>query len=108
MRLLCDENIKTSILNLLRQEGHDVTRVQDELEIGFDDDDIIEHCRSEHRVLLTNDEDFFAFDHHSGILYLDEQTASPRTVATATRNIERHLPADVLRETVVHVPNGWK
>ena len=70
MKLLCDENIKTSILNLLGQEGHDTTRVQSALEIGFDDEDIIEHCRSDDRVLLTNDEDFLAFDHHSGILYL--------------------------------------
>jgi predicted nuclease of predicted toxin-antitoxin system len=108
MKLLCDENIKTSILNLLGQEGHDTTRVQSALEIGFDDEDIIEHCRSDDRVLLTNDEDFLAFDHHSGILYLTEQTTPPRAVATAIRNIERHLPEDVLRETVVHVPNGWK
>lgn len=108
MKLLCDENIKTSILTLLRQEGHDVTKVQDTLEIGDDDEDIIEHCRTDDRVLLTNDDDFFAFDYHSGILYLDEQTAPPRAVATAIRNIERHLPTDVLRETVVHVPNGWK
>ena len=107
MKLLCDENIKTSILNLLGQESHDTTRVQSALEIGFDDEDIIEHCRSNDRV-LTNDEDFFAFDHHSGILYLDEQATPPRTVATAIRNIDRHLPEDVLRTTVVHVPNGWK
>ncbi|MBP1922153.1 hypothetical protein J2751_001159 [Halorubrum alkaliphilum] len=40
MRLCCDENIKRSITNLLAQEGYDAVRVQDELELGFEDEAI--------------------------------------------------------------------
>ena len=37
MKICCDENIKRSITDLLEQEGYDVVRVQDELELGFED-----------------------------------------------------------------------
>ncbi|MFC4986886.1 DUF5615 family PIN-like protein [Saliphagus infecundisoli] len=58
MRLCCDENIKRSIYSLLEQEGYEVVRVQDELTLGDDDSEVIEYCRAEQRVLLTNDDDF--------------------------------------------------
>jgi len=78
MRLCCDENIKRSITNLLAQEGYDAVRVQDELELGFEDEAIIRFCREESRVLLTNDDDFFEFEDHPGVLFLAEQRTPPR------------------------------
>ena len=45
MRLLCDENVKRSVFELLRQEGYDVERVQDRLELGFEDEEIVTYCR---------------------------------------------------------------
>lgn len=59
MKLCCDENIKRSITDLLEKEGYDVVRVQDELELGFEDEAIVRFCRENHRVVLTNDDDFF-------------------------------------------------
>ena len=67
MKLCCDENIKRSITNLLEQEGYDVVRVQDELELGFEYNPIVRFCRENHRVLLTND-DFFEFVYDVGEL----------------------------------------
>lgn len=107
MRLLCDENVKGSIYSLLKQEGYEVTRVQDDLAIGDDDREIIEHCRTEQLVLLTNDDDFFVFDTHPGILFLDEQTAPARDVVTAVRRIEGLVGAEELANQVLHVPDGW-
>lgn len=107
MRLLCDENIKQTIYNLLRQEGHDVIRVQDEFDQATPDDELVQFCREEGRVLLTNDEDFFSFETHAGVLYLTEQTASPRAVATAVQKIEQYVGEDELAERVLHVPDGW-
>lgn len=59
MKLCCDENIKRSITTLLEQEGYDVVRVQDELELGFKDEAIVRFCRKTDRILLTSDDDFF-------------------------------------------------
>ena len=41
MKICCDENIKRSITDLLEQEGYDVVRVQDELELGFENEAIV-------------------------------------------------------------------
>lgn len=105
MKICSDENIKRSITTLLEQEGYDVVRVQDELEIGFEDEAIVRFCREANRVLLTNDDDFFEFNDHPGILFLDEQRTPPRTVVTAVQRIDRHV-ADTA-DQVWHVPDGW-
>ena len=106
MNLACDENIKTSITDLLLQEGHDAVRIQD-IELGISDVDVIEYCREDGRVLLTNDDDFFAFDSHPGILFLSHQTTPARKVANAVRHIDRQLSVSELEDTVLHVPDGW-
>jgi len=106
MNLVVDENIKASVTDLLRQEGHDVVRVQD-VELGIGDSDVISYCRNERRVLLTNDDDFFDFDTHPGVLFLTHQTASAREVVNAIRHVERQFSADELDGLVLHVPDGW-
>lgn len=105
MRICCDENIKRSITSVLRQEGHDVVRVQDVLDLGDEDDEIVAFCREEGPVLLTNDADFFQYDSHPRVLFLHEQRASPRRVVTAVRRINRAAPD--LGNQVWHVPDGW-
>lgn len=107
MNLLLDENIKRSIYVLLEQEGYDVVRVRDVLSVGDEDRDILSYCRNEQRILLTNDDDFFAFDAHPGIFFLDEQTAPAREVVTAIKRIEGVVDVDELSEQVFHVPDGW-
>ncbi|WP_135828717.1 DUF5615 family PIN-like protein [Halorussus halobius] len=106
MKLLADENIKTSITNLLAQEGHPVVRVQD-VELGIEDGKIVDYCRAERRVLLTNDDDFFDFDSHPGVLFLAHQTTPARDVANAVRHIERQFSTEELADAVLHVPDGW-
>lgn len=96
MRLLCDENVRRSIYDVLSQEGHDAVRVQDGLEIGFGDEALVRFCREEGRILPTNDDDLLRFDDHPGVLFLVRQTASPRSVATAVRRTEPLVGAAAL------------
>ena len=107
MRLLCDENVKYSIVALLQQEGYETTRVQDVLELGDEDATIVDNCRETGRILLTNDADFFDFDGHPGVFFLDEQGTPARDVVTAIQRIERLVSAAELRDHVWHVPDGW-
>ena len=71
------------------------------------DRDVIEYCRTEKRVLLTNDADFFAYGSHPGILFLTHQIAPARDVVNAVRHIERQFSEGELEDTVLHVPDGW-
>lgn len=105
MRVCVDENIKRSVTTLLAQEGFDVVRVQDKLALGYKDAEIVSFCRETERILLTNDDDFFSFDDHPGMLFLTEQRTPPRTVVTAIQRLDRYV--DDLTGTVWHVPDGW-
>jgi hypothetical protein len=86
---------------------YNVERVQDRLELGFEDGEIVSYCREADRLLLTNDDDFFAFDTHPGIFFVDDQRARPREVATAIQRIERFVGPEELAGQVFHVPDGW-
>lgn len=55
---------------------------------------------------MTNDDDFLT-EQHGGVVFLDDQTASPRNVLAAIERIERQYDVAELRGEVVHVPNGW-
>ncbi|MFB6228597.1 MAG: DUF5615 family PIN-like protein [Halobacteriales archaeon] len=105
MKICCDENVTRSATEILRQEGYDAVRVQDELDLGFGDDEIITFCRETDRLVLTNDDDFFDFDDHPGVLFLAEQRTPPRDIVTAIRRIDRHVPETA--GTVWHIPDGW-
>ncbi|ERH03142.1 MAG: hypothetical protein J07HN6_00146, partial [Halonotius sp. J07HN6] len=73
MRCCYDENIRRSISVLLAQEDHDIVRVQDELGLIMPNNEIIDYCNETDRVLLTNDDDFFSYDTHPGICFLEAQ-----------------------------------
>jgi hypothetical protein len=105
MRLLCDENVRGSIVRLLEQEGHDVERVQDVLDVGDPDSAVLEYATDTDRVVLTNDTDFLDSE-GVGVLFLDTQMSDPRPVVTAIGRIERVTDGSV-SNTVYHVPDGW-
>ena len=58
MKFKLDENMPTSAGVLLRQKGHDVHTVFDELLNGEMDEKIADSCRKESRILITLDADF--------------------------------------------------
>lgn len=107
MRVCCDENVKHSIYHLISQEGMDVERVQDDLDLGIGDDAVLAYCRETDRALLTNDDDFLDVERHPGILFLDDQSAAPRAVVTAIRRIEEHFDSEERSGRTFHVPDGW-
>ena len=57
MRVLADENLPRSIVDLLRAEGHDVLWARTDCS-GWKDAAILEFAESEARFVLTRDKDF--------------------------------------------------
>jgi predicted nuclease of predicted toxin-antitoxin system len=57
MRLLCDENIESSLVQALRKASFDVTYIS-EVSPGVSDEAVLQAAVSENRVLLTADLDF--------------------------------------------------
>jgi predicted nuclease of predicted toxin-antitoxin system len=54
LRLLIDENISPQTASFLRELGHDVRRI----EMGADDEAIVETALEEGRAIVTQDTDF--------------------------------------------------
>ena len=65
MRLICNENIAATVINSLRNRGHDVVSVKESMP-GATDAAILVRARAESRLVITHDKDFgeLAF-HHS-------------------------------------------
>jgi predicted nuclease of predicted toxin-antitoxin system len=57
VRLLVDENISRMLVQLLRQQGHDVVWVREEHR-GLPDDQLLAIATANGRIVLTEDRDF--------------------------------------------------
>lgn len=57
MRFFADENLERPIIEVLRQQGHDIATVPVE-EKGSPDPTVLALSNTEDRVLITNDKDF--------------------------------------------------
>ena len=62
MRLLADEHIPPAIVSALRGEGHDITVVGDDIDLGSEDTVLLEHARDTNRLILSEDTDFRGAD----------------------------------------------
>ena len=70
LALFVDENIPPDLISRLRDQGKDVRSVHDEVLVGATDIAILEHARSQNRVLLTHDSDFGQLAIHAGQPYV--------------------------------------
>ena len=55
--LLLNENISGTVIQALRDRGHDVLAVKESMR-GAGDEEILERARAEKRLLVTQDKDF--------------------------------------------------
>lgn len=85
MKIKLDENLPLRLAKLLKQLGHDVQTVHDELLTGHSDHDVWEAAQTESRMLITQDLDFldsrpFAPGSHCGILLVRLHTPNRRNL----------------------------
>ncbi len=110
MKLVADEHIPPAFVTALRSEGYDVTAVGGAVDLGSEDETIVDYARKENRVVLSEDSDFRGADPnldltaHPGIFACDVN-ARPGEIATAVRRID-DMSAD-LTETVIFIPKDW-
>jgi predicted nuclease of predicted toxin-antitoxin system len=98
MKIKLDENLPLHLATLLKDIGHDVHAVQDELLVGHSDSEIWEAAQKESRFLITQDLDFsdsrkFVPGSHHGILLL--RLHSPNRRNLVERIVELFEKEDV-------------
>ena len=57
MRIVANENISSTVIQELRQRGHDVLSVKESMR-SAPDEDILAQAQQEKRLILTHDKDF--------------------------------------------------
>jgi predicted nuclease of predicted toxin-antitoxin system len=75
LKVKLDENLGNRTIELFKDHGHEVATVTDQGLGGASDDELIEACRTEERVLVTLDLDFsnvlrFPPERYDGIVVL--------------------------------------
>lgn len=117
MRFLVDECTGPAVAKWLREQGHEVFSVYEEMR-GADDEEVIRKAYAEDWILVTNDKDFGEKIHreghpHRGVILLrltDERTATK--IAVLRQLICTHaerLPGQfvVVTETGVRFARQW-
>jgi len=79
VRFYADEHIPKAVIRGLRERGIDILGVADAALMGADDITHLRRARSEHRVIVTQDDDFLriaaAGESHAGIVYAPQHTS---------------------------------
>lgn len=101
MKIYCDENIESAIIEGLRRRGLEVISARDTRELGKNDEHHLKRAFQLGAVILTHDVDFLRLAHewkqkgkgHNGILY-----AHPRNLSLRECILLVELVAQVLTE----------
>ncbi|ESS03952.1 MAG: protein of unknown function DUF82 [uncultured archaeon A07HR67] len=109
-RILADENVEQATINYLRKLGHDVEWIGgvDELGLGADDESIATYGRETDRLILTQDDDFFAqlnIGETAGILFQKDQRLSAREVGDIVHELSEYI--DQSEMTLEYVSRNW-
>ena len=102
-KFLTDENIASSLVKTLREQGYNVLDIKEEALFGISDKEIISLANRQKRIILTHDKDFAnlinnPFIKHSGVILLRFSNQSPQNV------IKRIIP--VLKEITPKLKNS--
>lgn len=101
MKIKIDENIAGSIVDLLRDAGHDVDTVQDEGLAGAADPEVLQAATRESRLVMTLDRGFgdvrtYPPGSHGGVLVLRLDHQGPRALETAVTRLMDSVDIDDL------------
>jgi hypothetical protein len=101
IRFHLDENVSGAIASSLRQRGIDVTAPANVGLIGADDSDHLRFALSEHRVIVTHDDDFTRIHAegavHAGICYCQKEKYSIGDLVRLLLLIQECFTAEEMR-----------
>lgn len=110
MRFIVDESTGFSVARYLRDEGHDVLSVAEDMPQAYDDD-ILARAVEDNRILLTNDKDFgdLVFrrgrQHRGIVLFRLQDDSAGNRVRMMRLVLEQHA-AQLQNHFVVVTDNG--
>lgn len=96
LKFKLDENLSRRLAEPLIKAGHDVSSVYEQRLTGGPDDNLLDICKREDRVLISGDGDFqnvrvFPPRRYAGIIVLQPHRPSYRETLLLVRKIVPHL-----------------
>ena len=110
MRFLLDESVDARLRQLLSADGHDVTTIITEHQLGLPDLEVLAIAYAEERVLITHDRDFGELIvrqrlPHRGVVLLRLQSVALMQTAASIRTLIRDY-ADQFDQLLVLTERG--
>ncbi len=110
---LADENIASSVVSALREEGYDVRSVKEEDLLGVSDRNLILYAKGEGRIILTHDRDFgnllnFPLQSHCGVVLICYSDKSAGNVADRLLNLLGSLKGRLRYSLVIATDDAVK
>lgn len=114
MKFLTDENIASSVVKALRDEGYDVKDVKQSQLQGTPDTKLLDIALNEDRIIITHDKDFASVltqkIRHKGIILLRLQNQQPENVKkvlfhalkNAKEKIQNNLAVISEKNIIIH------
>jgi predicted nuclease of predicted toxin-antitoxin system len=109
LRFFADEHVKSAYVTILRSNGYEVSAVGRDYESGVEDDEHLERCRNERRVIITNDDDFVRLAEnrpHAGVIRYEKQSHSPKKFLRAVMRIDEFFSPEEMRDHIEWL-EGW-
>lgn len=110
MKFLIDENVRSEVIQFLRDLGYDVLIVPS----GSSDEEIAKLAKGEGRIILTHDVHFsnileFPPDEFSGIIRIKIHPPAANLTINALRNLLRKLPpSQINKKLIILEDNGFR
>lgn len=81
LKFLTDENVSSSLIKAVRDEGYNVKDIKEERLFGISDKEVLTLAFKENRVVITNDKDFanllkYSSVKHKGVILLQFKNQS--------------------------------
>lgn len=110
MKFIADENVQRTVVDGLRQRGHDVRHIREETP-GISDDAVLDIANGESAVLLTYDRDFgeLVFQQRraaTGVLLVRLPDVAPAQVAALVATVVAAHGAEMEGAFTVIAPQG--
>lgn len=103
MKFKIDENLPVELTELLMRAGHNAKTVYEQQLVGAKDSVLINHCKSENRVLVTLDMDFsdiskYTPEEYEGIIVLRPGSQSKTHLLNIFQSLIPILSVEKIKE----------
>ena len=112
LRFLTDENVSSSLVKAVRDEGYNVKDIKEKRLFGISDKKVLVLAFKENRVVITHDKDFanllkYQSVKHKGVILLRFRNQSPANVINLFVPTLKELKENKIKKSLVIISEDY-